>query len=51
MAYINKKGEIELTSDDREALQSKVSLSKNLMNWIIWGDKKHYYDKNINSEF
>jgi hypothetical protein len=51
MAYINEKGEIEITSEDRESLNSKNKISKNLMNWIIWGNKKHYYDKNINSDF
>lgn len=46
MAYINEKGEIETTQEDRESLSGKQSnMSKNIMNYIIWGDKKHYYDK------
>lgn len=52
MAYINEKGEIELTHEDRQTLNEKKAFKPdNWINWIIWGNKKHYYNKNINSDF
>ena len=48
MAYFNEDtGEILLTSEDREVLQNGLgkNWARNIINWIIWGDKKIFYDK------
>lgn len=47
MAHLNKKGEIELTQEDKESLRGRKNIDVDrLMNWIIWGDPKGF-TKNI----
>lgn len=47
MAHL-QNGLIELSTEDRESLKGENRLNvKNLMNKIIWGNKEHYYDKNL----
>lgn len=57
MAYLNKKGEIELTREDEQSLRGKKNINiDNLMNWIIWGNPqgfnnnlKNNHDKSKNN--
>lgn len=44
MAHYNQKtGQVELSNEDREILQSKHNLDVNkLTNWIIWGNQDKY---------
>lgn len=47
MSYIDKEsGQIILSDDDRNALNNKEKVSDNIMNWVIWGNAKHFYSNN-----
>jgi hypothetical protein len=49
MAYLDEKtGELVLSQDERDSLNGRnreKNQMKDLMNYIIWGEDKIYYDK------
>ncbi len=48
--YNPKTGQVELSNEDREILQSKHNLDvKKLQNWIIWGNPQGQYEKSTNN--
>jgi hypothetical protein len=53
MAHLNHKGEIELTEEDRNALNGRSKDKKwatNIVNKIIWGQSKHFYNDKLLEE-
>ena len=49
MAHLNNEGEIVLTIDDKDELNGRNRVDMgHLINRLIWGNKKHFYQKNQN---
>lgn len=47
MAHLNNEGEIVLTIDDKDELNGRNRVDMgHLINRLIWGNKKHFYQKN-----
>ncbi|MCK9371011.1 hypothetical protein M0R04_13960 [Candidatus Dojkabacteria bacterium] len=51
MAHITKEGYLETTDEDKEALREGTgkNWSQNIINKIVWGDKKYFYENNKNN--
>lgn len=48
MAHVNKEGEIILEQEERQSLNEGLGKdwAKNIINHIIWGQKKNPYESN-----
>jgi len=47
MSTFNEKtGELELTTEEKESLNNPLpkNWAQKIMNWIIWGENKEFYD-------
>lgn len=47
MSYIDKEGYLQTSDEEKEALRHGLpkNWAKDIINWIIWGDDKHFYEE------
>lgn len=47
MAYLDDEGNLILTQEDKDAMQGgrEKNWARNIINKIIWGDAKQWYDQ------